>query len=304
MKTNPTDELIALDKITAELNAKRKAKMTSTKVLDEERPGDDFIIDLSASCTKDQAVMRLLGWGRDTIYPRKIQISEDGVLDLKSRSVFAAEFSLLEFVSDIYRDANRAFLNSVPLDAPQEKVDEILEEHLPNLDRVNNLVQDARRYMIDIVDALAEGPTSGLRIDADRTAKTSEQYITIKSLDDWSEKKYRSSLNDVTPNLDPDDLSIGQLHKPVEKMSKTERSLYTLLGLTAEAYAKELGSTYFHAGQINVKETAVAVAGHADSYLDGTRSFPAQSVDSVRARLTVARDCLAIQKRAVLSGGS
>lgn len=264
---------------------------------------DDFILDLSASCTRDQAVMRLLGWGRDTVYSKKIRMSEDGDLDLDSKHVYAADFSLEEFLGEMYRGAQNAYLRAVPIGASDDEVDEILIQHFPMLDRAERMVKDARRYLIDIVDELAQGPKSGLRLDAERTAKTGTQHITIKSLDEWSEEKYQPNPNIVGDSPEDDDPSIGKSNKPIDEMSKTERALYTVLGLVAEAYAKELGEVYFGDGQINLLKTAEAVSGHADSYLDGDRSFPGQGLDSIRARLTTARSCLELQKKSVLKSG-
>ncbi len=48
---------------------------------------DDFILDLSASCTKDQAVMRMLGWGLLTMYPKQLHLMANGSLKEDSKLV-------------------------------------------------------------------------------------------------------------------------------------------------------------------------------------------------------------------------
>ena len=258
---------------------------------------DDFILDLSASCSKDQAVMRILGWGTETVYPKKLHVMEDGTLKEDSRLVYRPDFSLNEFLSEIYRDAKNAYLNSVPADATTDMINAMLEKALPGIERAETMIDQARRYMLDIVDELARGNASGLRLDKESTTKHGEEYITIRSLDAWCKEK---KLVIEEPERVPleDDLSMGALNKPVSEMSKTETGLYTVLGLLTEAYAKDLGETYFSkSGEVNVTQMAIAVAAHADTYMDKDQHFPGQSLATVRARLSVATKCLASVKK-------
>lgn len=247
--------------------------------------------------------MRLLGWGRDTIYPRNIQISEGGVLELTSKNVYAADFSLREFVSEMYREAQHAYLQAVPMGASADEANDILEKHLPALDRADRMVKDAKRYMVDIVDALAQGHESGLRLDAERTTKTGDQHITIKSLDEWSDTRYRPQPADGAVVPDEDDPSIGRLNKPLNEMPKTERGLYTVLGLIAETYANDMGKGYFDDGKINNEAIAEAISDYANAnYMDGDGNFPDQSQSTIRARLMLAKKCLDFQKKALVAG--
>jgi hypothetical protein len=265
---------------------------------------DDFILDLSASCTKDQAVMRMLGWGLLTMYPKQLHLMANGTLKEDSKLVYRPDFSLNELLSEIYRDAKNAYLNSVPLNATADKANALLEKALPAIERAEAMIEQARSYMLDIVDELARGDGSGLRLDKERTTKNGEEYITIRSLDEWCAAKYQIADEVERVPLE-DDPSMGVLNKPVSEMSKPEIGLYTVLGLMTEAYAKKLGETCFSkTGEVNIKQTAIAVADHADAYLDNDNHFPGQSFSTVKARLTAAAQCLASQKQWNLPKGT
>jgi hypothetical protein len=258
---------------------------------------DDLILDLSASCSKDQAVMRILGWALATAYPKRLHVMANGTLNEDSKLVYRPDFSLNEFLSEIYRDAKNAYLNSIPADATTDMVDTLLKKALPAIERAEVMIDQARSYMMDIVDELARGNASGLRLDKESTAKNGEEYITIRSLDEWCSAKYQVIEEPERVPFE-DDPSMGALKRPVSEMSKTEIGLYTVLGLLTEAYAKELGETYFSkSGEVNVKQMSIAVAGHADTYMENDQHFPDQSVSTVRARLTSAEKCLAFQKQ-------
>jgi hypothetical protein len=155
------------------------------------------------------------------------------------------------------------------------------------------MIEQARSYMLDIVDELARGDASGLRLDKESTAKYGEECITIRSLDEWCAAKYRIVEEAERAPLE-DDPTMGAQKKPVSEMSKTEIGLYTVLGLMTEAYAKELGETYFNkSGEVNIKQTAIAVSGHAATYMEDGKHFPDQSYSTVKARLETAEKCLA-----------
>jgi hypothetical protein len=261
---------------------------------------DDFILDLSASCTKDQAVMRMLGWGRLTMYPRAVHLLADGTLKEDSKEVFRPDFSLNELLSEMYRNATNAYLHSVPLEATQEEANRLLEKAIPNIERAELMIELAREYLIDIVDELALGPASALRVDKEMSDKTGELHITLKSLDAWSKAKEQRDHSDDADDwpTEEDDPTMGALNKPISKMSKTEIGLYTVLGLVTEAYAKDLGETYFSkSGEVNIKQAAIAVAGHAATYMESDKAFPGQSFATVKARLTAAEKCLAHAKK-------
>lgn len=258
---------------------------------------DDFILDLSASCTKDQAVMRMLGWGLLTMYPKQVHLMANGTLKEDSKLVYRPDFSLNELLSEIYRDAKNAYLNSVPVNATADKANALLEKALPAIERAEAMIENARSYMLDIVDELAKGDASGLRLDKESTLKNAEEYITIRSLDEWCAAKYQIIEETERVALE-DDPSMGALNKPVSEMSKTEIGLYTVLGLMTEAYAKELGETYYNKlGEVNIKQTAIAVAEYADTYLENDKHFPGQSFATVKARLSAAEKCLASEKK-------
>lgn len=236
--------------------------------------------------------MRILGWGKDTFYPKNINVLADGSISEDSTQIFRPYFSLNELLSEIYRDAKNSYLHSVPSEATAEEANAVLEKMLPKIERAESLIEEARGYMIDIVDELALDTASALRLDRDKTAKNGEEYITIKSLDEWCTTKYKRAEDQTSITISASDLdegTIGEIGKPVSEMSKPERSLYTVLGLVTHAFAKELGGKYIGVdGRVNVKQTTDAIVAMGRTYMDTDVDFPNQSFASVKSRVTLA----------------
>lgn len=249
---------------------------------------DDFLLNLSASCTKDQAVLRILGWGRNTIYPKYLHVSEDGTVQEDQQSIYRSAFSLNDFLSDIYRDALATYEDAVPSGASEDEVQQAIESHVPRIEEAEAFIEKARDHMLDLVEELAKGDRSDLRLDHEATARTGMVHITIRSLDAWSESTYAIKTDSDAAKQEPDIHALLETVKDVDGNAKSDLSLYVTLALAVQAFANKAGGKFLNGGEVNVQQ----VASHLESFGADQRSsggnIPGQSEASIRARITTA----------------
>ena len=247
---------------------------------------DDFLLNLSASCTKDQAVLRILGWGRNTIYPKHLHVSEEGTVQEDQHSIYRSAFSLNDFLSDIYRDALAIYEDAVPAGASEDQVQQAIESHAPRIEEAEAFIEKARDYMLDIVEELAKGDRSALRLDNDATAQTGTIHITLRSLDAWSESTY--AIKTEVTKQGPDIHALLETVKDVDGTTKSDISLYVTLALAVQAFAQKAGGKFQNGGEVNVQQVATHLeAFGVDQRSDGS-NIPGQSEASIRTRITTA----------------
>lgn len=250
-------------------------------------PEDDFIIDLSASCTKDQAVLRLMGWGVDAIYKKYIPVSHDGSLAIKSEKIYSSEITLNGVLSDIYREALKAYSDDVSSMEADEDIEEILELRYPKIEEAEALIDKARGYLLDIVDELSKGELSRLRLDKRCSEKNGEDFITIKSLDEWYGETHEKSREAVNGLINKNEIIHPKITE-VSKGGKADNSLHITLALVAELYAKKSGTACWHNDSMNVKSVADAICTHGSKLVGKDQNLQDQGMESIRSRLTKA----------------
>lgn len=92
-------------------------------------PETDVIINIQTTCTRDEAVAKLLGWSRGRYFPRSVQVTKHGidVVDLGLVSHF--EGSVQEQLAVIYEKARSEFIDAAETGESHETL-KALEEKL------------------------------------------------------------------------------------------------------------------------------------------------------------------------------
>lgn len=248
-----------------------------------------FVLSLVGSCTTDEAVAHLLGWGDSTICQLNTGLIRDGTVQQDRMVGFGGGFNLQEALSDIYIEALLTQSAALPEGASDEDVQHAVELHGPRIEEAEAFIKKARAYMLDIVDELSKGDESALRQDREATAQSGTTYITIRSLEAWGEAKYAviADTNFVTP--EPDIQALLETVKDVDGTAKSDASLYVTLALAVQAFAKIAGPKYLRDGaEVNVLQ----VAEHLEALGAGQRQqpggLPGQSASSIRGRINKA----------------
>ncbi|MBK9246112.1 MAG: hypothetical protein IPM30_14960 [Burkholderiales bacterium] len=144
------------------------------------------LVDLRPSCTRDEAIAKLLGWRRGPLVPKYFDVNIDGVRVDQIPLLLSTEMPLHEQLAAIREAARRDLLTAAEGDvAPGE-----LDEKESALAVVDELIKKARTYSVHIEDEFAKGADSALRIDAAATSESGEEHITLASLDRWARERY------------------------------------------------------------------------------------------------------------------
>ena len=198
-------------------------------------------------------MLRLMGWDKNAIIKKHIQIAPTGAIPPDQAESHLHSIDLYEWLNEVYRQALEDYENDIPDNPSEDQIENALDAHGPRILEAEELVEKAHKYLIDITDELAS-PDTLLRIDQEMSIKTGKTYITIRSIDEWTEKNNRnetaSSTGKEDPHAESSSLS-GNDSLPVKK-EKAVRSLEVTLALAINELAKAKGSKYFQNGKPNV----------------------------------------------------
>lgn len=270
--------------------------------------GSEVNIDLSTSCTKQQAVMKLLGWSKDIFTSTQIYVSETGLWLDQLPSISHHTLNLEDELKQLHEIARQEYLQAFPPEAfttdfdPEKHIEsadvfEKLIEKQEALEEVKALIVRARKFAMDIDEELDKGERSLLRTDTAATQKSGVTHITLRSLERWKDVFYAAKSKGATELVQPlselgDPELMAQLSKSVPENAKrvgdSDVSLYITLAFAVEAIAEKLGSPYGGKGEAPViKQIAELIAGKYQSE-DGTPMIRGQGLEMIRKRLALA----------------
>ena len=129
---------------------------------------DEIYYDLRTSCTRDEAVAKLLGWMRGPIRSGHLPVAGhgDSVTDLPHLD--SLNGSLQQTLEEMRETARQDLLDAVEAGV---STNVFLDKDFA-VRRFDALTIDAATYLADIDDELAKGGASALRIDSMATAKS------------------------------------------------------------------------------------------------------------------------------------
>lgn len=272
------------------------------------RLGDDEIIDLSTSCTKDHAVLKLLGWSKGTFYPKFIHLDDDAhYLPNQLHLISHNTVDLRAQLQELLDQARQAYLKALPEQAysesydfeknmPPEELDALLKKQ-KLVEDIRELIERAREMAMDIDEELEKGEFSQLRKDMDATEGTGVLHITLRSLERWQKVFYgpKPEPTEVPASQyaglgDPD--LMAQLSKAVAEnkkgISDADLSLYITLGFAVEAIAEKVGHRYADKNEKPVISQIAELISVKYQSPDGTPLIRGQGLDMIRKRLTLA----------------
>lgn len=254
---------------------------------------EDFLIDLSPSCTKEQAVLRLLGWGTETIKKKYITMNQSGQVVIEKGEISSTTIELHELLTETYQEALRRFEDAVPKDPTEDEMEKIINEHGPRIEEAEAFIQEAHNYLMDITDELAKND-SALRIDQEASAKTGSTCITIRSLDEWAAKRYQkpefSSTSENEKSLGaPDDFGGSD---------RTNNSAFLTMGLMIRILVAPRGAKYGTADDPKISNVAELIFSEVGNiFPKQDKSILGQGLESIRKRLTKANNLLNLTVR-------
>ena len=267
-------------------------------------PEKEIIIDLSTSCTKNQAVAKLLGWSQGDFFYKYIKVTEKGVSPDQLPFMHPQAIDLVEQLEEMHENARQELLKAYPEEAFHASFD--LEKHLSStelleelskkadkVDEIRDLIKKARNYAMDIDDELSKGHESMIRIDQELSKSSGVCHITLRSLDRWKDSFY-GKLNEEkktsTPPIEIKQVNSHQYEGDIDenKLSKGDKSAYITLALAIEAITRKSENKFRKPNkESNASEIAKHLADLAREGLNG-KDFPGQGEQAIRKRIDLA----------------
>lgn len=214
-------------------------------------PETDVIINIQTSCTRDEAVAKLLGWARGRYFPKSVQVTEHGINEVDLEKVAQFEGSVQEQLAAIYEKARSEFIDAAEACESHETLS-ILEGKVYEC---RALVDKAAEYFLDLDDELSSPEM--LRIDRMKTERDGQTYVTLRSLAEWSKQKYGIDIMKV-PGAD-DEQSYVEPEKysghaaGLTEIDKINLALVALMGVVAKTSAFNKGDGVANKSAISKK---------------------------------------------------
>lgn len=149
-------------------------------------PTDDIDFDRSKSCTKDEAAAKLLRLVEGDTRRRFSAVTGGGISVEQLRRLRSHEGSLLELLKEQGESAFLEYIDAFNAGAPREVQEKMEAAILFGKQEI----KQAKSYLRDIDDELANGEASLLRVDRQGTAEAKMQCIFLSSLDLWARQNY------------------------------------------------------------------------------------------------------------------
>ena len=149
---------------------------------------DELIVAPSSTCTRDEAVARLLGWMKGPQYPKNIHFGQFGVPTNQYIYLQHLEGNIQNQLT-LYRETARqewVSANASDNEDSSASAKVLLDCY--------DLAAKAERYLIEIDDEIAKENKSALRIDQAATQKAKETHYTLKSVDEWAKRIFGLSV--------------------------------------------------------------------------------------------------------------
>jgi hypothetical protein len=241
-------------------------------------PDDEVLVDLRGSCTKDEAVAKLIGWNRGPFRKRYIQLAEGGIPRDQWPHIYTPDEPLHEQLRGLREQALRRFYSAYNDGASEEELDACLSE----VDAIDSIINQASAFMIDIEDECAMADRSRLRIDPEATRETGITHLTVASIDAWAREKYAglSIYGDAVATVRP--------APPATEKQRRQRkleNLFTTFAFALDALADQPGRRYRHeGGALNVKALAEDLSARSKQ-ANNNQVMKEQSAESIKDRI-------------------
>ena len=262
-------------------------------------PEDDIVIDLRASCTKDEAIAKLLGWLKGPLHPKYIRVSERGLDESHLIQLTTLDDSLESQLHELRENASQSLIDAVESD----ETGDVLEEKKRAVEQVEELIKRAFFYKTELTDEISKGSSSKLKIDQEATQNSDQLHITLKSLDDWARDKLSVSVLDhgkyahkVASSIDESDEDETVPHDGNDDSGIETglslikaKGLYVTLAYLVEALvsqSQKRPDSRFGGDAPNVDAISKYLAELAEARIpDGNHKYQGQSSDTIVKRI-------------------
>lgn len=205
-------------------------------------PEDELLVDLRTSCTKVEAITKLLGMAARK--PVRVTQGRGGnPYEAEDEELEGEEVTILDALADA-RDSALCDLDDAREEKDQLKIDECKRRVV----KYDELMRRAHRYACDLDDELAKESGSKLRVDQQVTKATGQLHIYLTSLDEWSQGKYGVTLLDALKSRSLDKETTNDLEDARSENGglsrKSATSLYISFAVLMECFVEKCGGEF------------------------------------------------------------
>lgn len=164
-------------------------------------PEDETIIVNNLSCTKDEAVAKMLGWMRSPVRLKYIKVASTGIQPDQLEHLHSIEGSILDFLNEqrqFARDSLQAIADEAAATEDEDRknsIYELINQHDAAIMTWQALTVKASTYLNAIDTELAKGKLSTLKID-DTAGENDEPLIMLDSLDKWAQANFDIAIRE------------------------------------------------------------------------------------------------------------
>ena len=159
---------------------------------------DDILIKQETSCSKEEAIAKLLGWMRGPLRRKYVEFTPGWISEDQLPYLYSLEGTVQAHLQDLRTTEHAAYHQAAIIDME----DVIAEEKRQSVARIDGLILNAARYLREIESELDRGDASLLKIDHEATESTGVIQLTLSSLDRWSHQQFKFSIFEP-PSLPP-----------------------------------------------------------------------------------------------------
>lgn len=169
-------------------------------------PEDETIIVNDLSCSKDEAVAKMLGWMRGPVRLKYIKVSSLGIQPDQLEHMHSIEGSILDLLNEQREIARNALLDlaeeaaTTQDDSRKDTLHDLINHKDSDIVMWQSLINKASSYLHAIDIELAKGKNSTLKTE-DIPCDNNEPLITLDSLDEWARANFNLTIREVN-NID------------------------------------------------------------------------------------------------------
>lgn len=156
------------------------------------KPGVDTYIDDRPSCTKEEAVAKLIGWMQGKIRRPLIAMDAFGAL-VPEQLVYLDKID--GTVLEMLYDQHSAALAALRFAEESQAGDRTIDSLRKTVGEYEKQRVDAARYSEELEVEIAKGAASELELDLEAMDETGVLHITLDSLEKWAYNKYHISIS-------------------------------------------------------------------------------------------------------------
>lgn len=158
-------------------------------------PEDETIIVNALSCTKDEAVAKMLGWMRSPVRLKYIKVSSLGIQPDQLEHMHSIEGSVLDLLNEQREIARNALLDlaeeaaTTQDDSQRNTLHDLINQKDSDIVMWQSLINKASSYLHAIDTELTKGKLSTLKVE-ETPGDSDAPLIMLDSLDKWAKANF------------------------------------------------------------------------------------------------------------------